>query len=177
MPNIKWRKIILLVIVILFVLYNVVWSAFVTFRFESFRKSLGSDLNIGLDKGLGLGVSSIQKDEYTYRVFKPAYLTFTGNLSISENMTVYVNDQPKETYYNVGITIWPRGIKDYEIAVQIIEFVPASSGGVSFPMKLDENMNLLDDTPENRRLYEENLDKIENLYHLAYEMWGILELE
>lgn len=172
----KRKKAVLLAAIILFILYNVVWSAFAAFRFEPFRKRLGSDLDIGLDKGLGSGVSRIEKDGYTYSVFKPAYLTFTGNLSISENMFVYVYDQPDETYYNVVLIIWPRGINDYEVDVQITEFEPGSTVGVSWDMRLDENMNLLDDTAENIRLYEKNLDKIEEMYHLAYEMWGILEL-
>ncbi|MDE5865887.1 MAG: hypothetical protein K2H31_04730 [Lachnospiraceae bacterium] len=99
-------------------------------------------------------------------------------MHISEFITVGGNQSDK---MYADLLIWPCGINDYKVGV-IINKTTASQDGHSLQgfctnMMLDKNMNLLDDTPENRELYEQNLDKIENLYHLAYEMWGILELE
>ncbi len=163
MPNKIWKK-ILFVFVIIFVLYNAVWSAYVTYRYRPFCKQLG------------IGMTRLEKDSYVYSVHKPPYLSFTGNLGISPYITISY-DLPEATY--ADLLIWPRGINDYEIGVEIIKTTTdidnLSSHSTCTQMMLDENMNLLDDTPENRELYEQNLDQIEDLYRLAYEMWGILE--
>lgn len=166
-PN--WRK-PLFILSIAFYLYCSIWSANATFRYEPFCKKLGA--------GVGGSMSRLEKDSFTYSVHKPPFLSFTGNLGISEHITIS-SDLPNVT--SVDLLIWPRGINDYEVGVGIIETTintdNQSSHSICTQMMLDENMNLLDDTPENRELYEQNLDKIENLYHLAYEMWGILGAE
>lgn len=164
----KWKK-VLFVLGGIFILYSAIWSAYVTYRYEPFRKKLGTTV--------GVSKSYLQKDRYTYSVFKPHFLSFTGNLHISEYITV--GDDHDETV-SADLIIWPRGINDYEIGVGIITTTTYNNGHSTYSictnMMLDKDMNLLDDTPENRALYEQNLDKIENLYHLAYDMWGILEL-
>lgn len=167
MLNKKWKK-ILFTLSVIFFLYSAVWSAYVTYRYEPFRKKLGATV--------GCSTSLLKRDGYTYSVSKPHFLSFTGNLHISEFITVGGN-QSEKMY--ADLLIWPCGINDYKVGVGIINTTTSqySLHGVVTGMMLDKNMNLLDDTPENRALYEQNLDKIENLYHLAYEMWGILELE
>ena len=166
MLNKKWIK-VLLAIGIIFFLYIEVWGTYVIFRYEPFRKKLGDTV--------GYKTSSLEKDGYRYSVFKPHFLSFTGNLHIADK-SIRQND---EIY--VDLIIWPCGINGYKVGVGIYRpttyYSEYSSYRVVTNMMLDKNMNLLDDTPENRALYEQNLDKIENLYHLAYEMWGILELE
>lgn len=169
MQNIKWKK-ILLVLGILFVLYNAVWSAYVALRYEPLRKDLGTKV--------GVGATILQKDGYTYSVHNPPYLSFTGNLSITENIR-YSEELSELT--TADLTIWPYGLNNYEVGVGIvqttIDLEAHSLNSICTQMMLDKNMNLLDDTPKNRKLYEENLDKIEKLYNLSYEMWGILELK
>lgn len=169
MLNKKWIK-VLLAIGIIFFLYIEVWSTYVAFRYEPFRKKLGDTV--------GYNTSSLTKDGYKYSIFKPHFLSFTGNLHIYEPADAG-NGQNDEI--SVDLTIWPCGINDYKVMVGIFEpttyYSKYSSYRVVTNIKLDKNMNLLDDTPEKRALYEQNLDKIENLYHLAYEMWGILEPE
>lgn len=165
MSNLKWKK-CLFAIGIIFYLYCSVRGAYVHFRYDPFCKAFPARR------------TSLDKDSHIYSVKKPPFLSFTGNLVISE-YAVFSRDMPEKT--TADLTIWPRGINDYDIGVTIIEwttdFDNHSSRGNATDMMLDEKMKLLDDTPENRRLYEQNLDKIENLYRLAYEMWGILELK
>lgn len=164
-----WKK-ILLALSILFVLYNAVWSVYVALRYEPFCKELGSEVGTGMDY--------LQRNGYTYSVHKPPYLSFTGNLSITENIVYKAESSETIT---VDLTIWPRGIDDYEVGVGIVQttinYGTHSINSICTQMMLDESLNLLDNTPENRKLYEENLDKIEKLYSLAYEIWGILELK
>lgn len=166
----KKRKIILFALCVIFFLYSAVWSAYVTYRYEPFRKKLGSTV--------GCSTSRLQSDGFTYSVSKPPFLSFTGNLHISEY--IKVGDGQSEEM-SADLLIWPCGINDYKVGIGIIKttinYGEHSIQSICTDMMLDENMNLLDDTPENRALYEQNLDKIENLYHLAYEMWGILEPE
>lgn len=118
------------------------------------------------------------RDGYTYSISKPRFLSLNWNLHISENIIIR-DDLFEET--TVDLLIWPYGINDYKVRFGItkttINHDEHSIQSISTDMMFDKNMNLLDDTPENRELYEQNLDKIEHLYHLAYEMWGILELE
>lgn len=161
----KW-KIPLFLLILFFFVYCAVWSDNVTSRYEPFCKALG--------KEVGASRTFAEKDGYSYSVHKPSFLSFTGNLSISENFVVKEN-QPAETYVN--LCIWLRGISSYEMEVMLIEFEAGSTNGVASQFMVDRHGNLLDDTSENRRLYEENREKIENIYHLSYETWGIPELE
>lgn len=161
----KW-KLFFIVFVILFIIYNAVWSAYIEFRYAPFCKMLGTS------------VTQLREDGYIYDVAKPAYLQFVGNLSISE--VVSIRKGISESTY-VDIIIWPRAFNGYEVGASITryttDFENHRSHGICNQMMLDENMDLLDDTPENRQLYEQNLEKIENLYRLAYEKWGILKLQ
>lgn len=165
----KWRK-WLVILTIMLCLYCFTWYANVRFRYEPFCKKLGDESK--------WDTSYLEKDGFTYSVHKPPFFSFTGNLCISQN-TVFNYNLSEQT--TIDLIIWPCGINDYEIGVGIVEtvtdFDEQSSHSYITNMLLDTNMNLLDNTPENRELYEQNLDKIENLYHLAYDMWGILELE
>ena len=161
----KW-KIPLFFLVLSFFIYCAVWSDNVTSRYEPFRKALGKDV--------GVGRTTVEKDGYMYSVHKPPFLSFTGNLNISENFVVKEN-RPAETYVN--LCIWLRGISSYEMEVMLIEYEAGSSNGVATQFMVDRHGNLLDYTSENRQLYEENREKIENIYRLSYEMWGIPELE
>lgn len=161
----KW-KFFLTVLVILFIIYNAVWSAYIEFRYAPFSRALG------------MNATYLREDGYVYDVMKPAYLQFVGNLSISE--VVQIRQGISESTY-VDIIIWPKAFNSYKVGASITryttDFENRRSHGICNQMMLDENMNLLDDTPENRQLYEQNLEKIENLYRLAYEKWGILKLE
>ena len=161
---------VLLAIGIIFFLYIEVWGTYVAFRYEPFRKKLGDTV--------GYNTSSLKKDGYQYSVFKPHFLSFTGNLHITK---LPYADNGQNDEIPVDIIIWPCGINDYKVGVgisgPITYYSEYSSHRVITDMVLDKDMNLLDDTPEKRALYEQNLDEIETLYHLAYEMWGILELE
>lgn len=161
----KWKMPFIFLILFFFV-YCAVWSDNVTSRYEPYCKALGKDV--------GVGRTAAEKDGYMYSVHKPPFLSFTGNLSISENLVVKEN-QPAETYVN--LCIWLRGIRRYEIEVMLIEFEAGSSNGVATQFMVDRHGDLLDDTSENRRLYEKNRKKIEKIYRLSYEMWGIPELE
>lgn len=156
------KKRALIIFGILAYLYVFAWGMNANLRYAPFCKKLGAVM--------GTSTTTLWKEPYTYSVCKPAFLSFTGNLSISET-----SSNSNET--TVDIVIWPQGISDYEVRLDI--FVPVqvdeySSHHVAKSMLLDQNMNLLENTQENREMYEQNLDKIENLYHAAYEMWGIL---
>lgn len=161
----KWKISLFFLIFFAFV-YCAVWSNNVTSRYEPFCKALGKDV--------GIGRTTAEKDGYMYSVHKPPFLSFTGNLSISENIVVKEN-RPAETYVN--LCIWLRGMSRYEIEVMLIEFEDGSSNGTATQFLVDRHGNLLDDTSENRQLYETNREKIENIYRLSNEMWGIPELE
>lgn len=166
------RITVLVVLAVLLFLYAALWTAYVAYRYEPFRKALGA--------GIGASQDILQEDHFTYSVHKPkpVFLSFTGNISITENIVVSAGLPEQVT---VDLLVWPRGFDSYEVGIGIVETTTDPTGhtsnSYSHDMMLDENMDLLDDTPENRKLYEENIDKIKNIYRLAYEMWGILGTE
>ncbi|MBD5489717.1 MAG: hypothetical protein HDR13_13165 [Lachnospiraceae bacterium] len=164
MWNSKTKR-VLIILGVMACMYVFIWGMNADLRYTPFCKKLGGVT--------GASATTLWKEPYTYSVCKPAFLSFTGNLGISET-----SSNSHET--TADIIIWPQGISNYEVRLDI--FVPVqvdeySSHHVAKSMMLDQNMKLLENTPENVELYEQNLDKIENLYHKAYEMWGILGSE
>ncbi|MBP3204260.1 MAG: hypothetical protein J6M66_02410 [Lachnospiraceae bacterium] len=155
--------------ILLFLLYCVAWSAYSALRYEPFRA------------GFPVGSNTVEEDGIEYGVYRHGFPAWTGNLSIGPKQKV---DRGRPEEVGVSLIIWPRGLHDYEVAAWFWELVPDESGTMQVSVRhaamLDAQMKLTDsveNTPETRRLYGENMSKIEELYRLAQERWGILEVE
>ncbi len=160
---------LIFILILLFLLYCATWTAYMSFRYEPFRA------------GFPIGSNVVEEDGIVYGVYKHGFPTWTGNLTVGSKQKV---DRSRPQEVGVSLLIWPRGLHDYEVAAWFWEVVPDENGTLQVAVRhvamLDERMNLTDsveNTLETRRLYEENRGKIEELYRLAYERWGILAAE
>ncbi len=99
------------------------------------------------------------------------FLRFSGNLSVTQ--TVLFNTDDGSILNNtVDLVIWPRLFGRYETKV----FIDVrGTTGCSF--YVDEKMNLIDDTEENRKWYEEYRDVITREFRIAHEVFGIYDIE
>lgn len=162
----KTTKLIFFSILFLFWLYNTVWSVYVACRYTPFCEALGCKTAF---------VRCSQTDgNYNYHVKKPDYLSFTGNLAISEVITA------GEKKDRVNIIIWPKGFHHYEVGAGVSYVVYDASGNLTmdgWSMMLNEDMELLETDAHSKEIYEKYKDEIAILYDLAYQKWGILDTD
>lgn len=164
-------KLFALLILVLFVLYNIVWTIYVRETYGRFNKALGYG-------SMSLHASQDQ-DGYTYEVKSPTWPTFTGNLYITQDMSMDENGLKEDA---VDILIWPTRKRTFEIVIMVEQNQWDEEEQATCieekGLLLDENMNLITkDDLEAQQLYEEHINDIRNLYKLAYDKWGILNYE
>lgn len=79
MKKINGKKISLLVIISIILLYNISWFLITTIKYHPYVKVVPKN---------AYGYNGLTKDGYCYNVKKPDYLSFTGNLGVaSQKMT------------------------------------------------------------------------------------------
>lgn len=164
----KTVRVIIRLVIILFVLYNFVWAAFVSIKYHPFMEC-------------NKGMKAYKTDEYTYYVKKPDYLSFTGNLSITENIVTGYN---KDYDYTGSLFIWPKLFNRYNVAFNVaetfVDYEQQTQNTYSYGIMLDENRKPDFNVPGVYELYYEhedlfnNPELIDKLYSDAYKMWGIL---
>ncbi len=147
----KHRKLktVLLVVVGLFVLYNLVWLFLVWNRYHGFTegmRELYSYQTYVID----------EKDGYTYNVKIPDYLSFTGNLGIHAYEDA-----------DCALIIWPGIFKETTYGA----FVPTPNG-VSQGVMLTADGMPEEDAPEQiKQLVAENRESLDMLFEKAREQW------
>lgn len=143
----KWISVILFLL-ILFGIWNLIWYVTVQNRYEPFLKAVPEGQS---------GVHATQEGSFMYNVKTPDYLTFTGNLGISD--------------FDRGLSliIWPLMNGDYKYGVRII-----GKDGLTHELMMDENKQLIDSTNETVvRIVEENKDLINLVYSKANEKFDL----
>ncbi|MDO4554807.1 MAG: hypothetical protein Q4B70_06660 [Lachnospiraceae bacterium] len=91
------------IIIILFICFVFIWMFYVTITYTPYIKALN-------ETGV---IKSVREDGYTYGVVKPSFLSFTGNLYISQDSVFHMDEGTAEDC--IGILIWPRLLKEDEI--------------------------------------------------------------
>src|SRR5699024_8822824 len=94
----KRTKISLSIILGIFVIVNLFWLSFYFIKYGSYTKSIPKHES---------GTYLLVTDQYDLSVKKPSYLSFTGNLAITN----------KED--DLSLLIWPTVGKNEEIGLQI----------------------------------------------------------
>lgn len=164
----KIFKVSTLLVIALFVFYNIVWTIYVSDTYGRFNKALGYS-------SMSLRASQDQNG-YTYGVKSPTWSTFTGNLYITEDVSMDENGLKEDA---VDILIWPTWNRTFEIGITVERNQwDEEEQATCIEEKgflLDENMKLItEDDSEAEQLYQEHYEDIRNLYELVYEKWGIL---
>lgn len=147
MTKIK-KKNIFILIIIAFVALNIIWFSITSVKYNKFIKDLprfGSIYSYGT-----------LKDGYNYHVKKPSYLSYTGNLAVSNNETGEL------------LIIWPLIFGGYEYGIRLEE------DGIGYEFYVDENMNPINkEDPYAVQCIEKNKSSIDVLLSKANEMWKL----
>ncbi|MCM3006848.1 hypothetical protein [Priestia koreensis] len=113
LKKISYKKWILIIIGI-FLIWNLVWWVTTTVKYQKYVEAVPKDTT---------GLNITQEDGYTYFVKKPGYLRFIGNLSVSTNNK------------SASLIIWPKMIGGYKYGIRIQDDKQA------YEVYLDKNMN------------------------------------
>ena len=146
------RKIILIVLLVLlvFIVYNVIWY----FGCYRIYQNYQSEIPEVADSGVRVYVDD---DGYNYSVKLPSYLSWTGNLAVTEENIDY------------ALIIWPGALGgEAEIGFFLID------ESTEYQIELTNKTTAAN--LEFQELVDENLEIITMLYDKAYDFWGV-ELE
>ena len=164
--NIKMK--ILIGLIVLFVIYNIVWFAFVTIKYKPLCDAVGfneefNDYSLITDNGEKNG-------RFLYCVFEPDYLSFHGNLSLCQT-------QPSDsTEPVIEMMIFPE-FSGYRIEVSFCSY-HRKEGEVSNEglgtIVLNEKMEFYDTpTQKDKDFYEEHYEQIKFGFEKMNEVWEI----
>ncbi|KGP81371.1 MULTISPECIES: hypothetical protein [Paenibacillus] len=144
------RKNILIIIVSIFALWNLSWFLITSIKYHKFVEVVPKN---------EFGVHLLKKDDgYIYSIKKPGYLSFTGNLAIS-------NDDDQES-----LIIWPLITGGYEYGFSIQK----DRETYEFYVDDDDNMKPIDENdPAAIEKMEEYKLELEELLSKAKEMWQL----
>ncbi len=162
------RRMAFIILVAIFVLYNIIWTIYVSNTYGPYNEKLGfASMSSN---------SVIREKDYTFAVKMPSWLRFVGNLSIAQNLHIYEDGSCDDS---IAMLIWPKGRNKFQIGISIDYSVfdkkenSFVTDSVSF--YVDEQMNLIDTSDsEINEIYEQHYKIIEEVFKLAYEKWGIL---
>ena len=165
----KSVKVILICAASVLIAYEAIWSIYVVIRYQPFVKALE-------------GQNYLEEDRYTYYVKKPTFPSFTGNLAISDNTKITLDEGDDIYSY---LIIWPRFWGGYGVAANVgktmVDYDDRQSHTDVYGIMLDENRKPDYSVPdvyeiytENKELFDSNMYRIDNLYEKAYEKWNIL---
>lgn len=149
----KYKK-ILIIFVSLILLYNLAWVGVFYLKYTPYTENIPKREN---------GIYLLSERGYHYSVKKPSYLSFTGNLAIT-------NDED-----DLSLIIWPLLTGGYEYGLQIL-----GENNNFYSVMVDSDMNYLDD--ENSESMDKDLVnslinkravEIEALKSEVNRIWGI----
>lgn len=159
-----------LVLVVVFILWNILWLLFL----DSTYKPLIDAVN---NYEFSIAEDNCIYDGYSYNVFKPSYLSFSGNLS----MSLYCEDEIENNETRCSLLIWPKLSGNYEYGVTLRVYKKDNDKEVFsfdiYAFLLDEKMNPIEKLdPLELEIYEKEKDVIKSMYMKAHYMWGIGEI-
>ncbi len=148
---------IVLVLVIVFVAYNIIWFTWSHIKYGKF-----SD---GMQKGeFGNFITPryiyTDVDRYDYLVKYPDYLTFAGNISIGLPTT-------EENVFTDALIIWPELSGGYQFGVLLYD------DNVEYAIYIDSEGNAL--SKEDTDIVSRHRDSIRNLLMIADKNWDICD--
>ncbi len=145
----KKLYIILTVLILLFGVYNLIWYFVTQSKYDNLSKKMDEVVK---NRSYVLNAG----DGYVYNVKYPDYLTFIGNLGVS--------DEKNE----MSLIIWPSLFNgDNEYGVRIID------EDESYEIMVDKDMKAEDS--EIKDIVNKYKDEIQILFQKADEKWGIIE--
>ena len=150
----KSHKIAVIALAALFFIYlgcNLIWGLRVYKTYSQFVP--------GMEEVHFLRTYAIQdEDGYTYNVKVPSYLSYTGNLGVQPPIGG-----------DCALIIWPGITSETTYGLFLID-----QNGDTHAIKLDKDRRLAEDESEYViEVYEYNIDKVNDLFARADQMWSI----
>jgi len=160
---------ILICFVSLILTFNLVWFLFSHFKYKSFKDAVGYDEQ----------KKSWQYNdkEHVFGVSSPHYLSFTGNLSITNiiNLDEKGNYLDNNTY---DMIIWPKINGEYDYGVTVGIRKDNEKTFTNYNFILDSKMNSIEKlTEEEQQILDNAKPEITLLYQKAKKMWISLPIE
>ena len=158
---------VLSVILILFLVYNVVWAVLILPKYKGFKDAVGYDEQRKR--------WYCREGDYTYSVSSPGYLSFTGNLAISDVIKMDKNGEMKNES-NCSIIIWPKINGEYEFGVSIgVRNEENKKLITNYEFIIDEEMQPIETlADEEKQIFDENIESVVEMCKLAKEKWSEL---
>lgn len=145
----KWISRGLLLTLLLFIIWNSVWYFTIATTYNQLTENMSKDQH---------GDFFIEKDGYSYYVDKPIYLSWSGNLTITD----LVSDN--------SIIIWPSFDDHYEYGVLIhIDDTGETSAGIT----VDEELKPIESDPDSEKIINDNRSELESLMSKAKKFWNL----
>lgn len=150
MSKIRNNKVLVaaIIIILLFGAWNLTWYIQTQNRYAPFLEAIPENQS---------GTHSIRKaDDYVYNVKAPDYLSYTGNLGVS-------NLDKGE-----ALIIWPLMSGDYTYGFRL------TSKGQTYEIYVDKNMEPVDkNNEETNQLVQQFKPQLDALYEKALNTWDL----
>lgn len=144
----KKISVVIKVILLLFVAYNIVWYLFSYSKYSKYEK----DFKEIADSGVKIYVD---EEEYQYSVKKPGYLSWVGNLAITDNNL------------ENSVIIWLDSIgSDITSGVMIVD-----ENNEVMQIEMKDKTTALD--KRNQKIVDSYNDEISKLYDKARDIWKL----
>lgn len=156
------------VIVILFIIFSIFWLAYSQIKFKPFKDSVG--YNDERQQWY------YREDDVVYSVSPPTYLSFEGNLSITDVIKVDKSGNLKRDT-TCDLIIWLKfgGKTEYGFTVGVIQDDKKSY--MNYCFMVDENMNPTENlTSDEKEIFESNKDVMADMFKKAKDKWSDLPI-
>lgn len=139
-------KMILVVTVAAFAIWNLGWFIITKAVYSEFLEAVPKN---------EFGKYVMEEKGYLFNVKKPGYLSFTGNLGVTEKGSMN------------GLIIWPEIFGGYKYGVRL------QQDDEVYEIYLDEHMKLVNEDEFTNQLYEKYQKEIESLFSEANQVWDL----
>lgn len=148
--NNKAVTVISLVFLFLFLSLNIVWVLYREIRYGPLVENVP----------VNYGVRIISIEDYSYSVTEPQYMSFSGNLSLTNELT------------DESLIIWPLFPNGYKYAVMLHD----ADSSKSIFVYVDKNGNFLastDGSNESEEIFDKKREQVNEMVTLANDMWDL----
>lgn len=148
--------IIVIIILVLFGLYNITWYQITHEKYDNFSEQMEKTFGKTYVKPFYTSYSSFEKG-YGYKVKYPDYLSYTGNLAITNN---------KDTTLIIWPSIFSEENNEYGVIIQDNE--------KGYQIMIDKKANPIEEIYEDEsKVLKEKKEEIRDLLNKANEKWNL----
>lgn len=156
------------VIVVLFIIFNIFWLAYSQVKFKPFKDSVGYSEE--------RQEWYHREEDVVYSISPPSYLSFNGNLSVTDVIKVDENGNLKKDT-TCDLIIWLKfgGKIEYGFTIGVKQ--DDNKSYLNYFFMVDENMNPTKKlAPDAEEVFESNKHIMEDKFKMAKKKWSNLTI-